>query len=1033
MVPGWDQRGTFMPHYFLQRLGVILIISCSWANLQAQAIDHNFFEKKVRPVLAQHCLSCHGPEKQKSGLRLDSISALLAGGESGPAIVRGKPDESLICQVIEKGEPYAMPPKGKLAKDEILAIRAWVKAGAPWPGKSDSEPSNKTTAGSNKNSPALWSFKPLSHPSPPQVRDISSWCQSPIDQFILTGLEAKGLKPSSPLPRHLLIRRATIDLTGLPPTPEEVREFVQDKSPKAFSKVVDRLLASQAYGEKWGRHWLDLARYADSNGMDENMAHANAFRYRDWVIHAFNTDKPYDRFIMEQLAGDLLPASDPIEKDRNITATGFLVIGPKMLAEDDPRKMEMDIVDEQLDTAGRAFLGMTFGCARCHDHKYDPISQADYYSLAGIFKSTKTMANFKVVAMWNERPVSDEATSAARKRAEKEIQSKRKNLDDHVNQGFDRLKTNIPLQLKAIKAAKKVADSSDSNPSPASRMVHGPIPGSVILEAEQYARGNLVRDFTTYGQGIGVVYNAGKVPNYAEFDFQTATEGIYQVEVRHAAADSRPVRLKFDNSAELDNVASAVTGSWTPESQRWSVAGILSLKKGPHRLRMERNGPVPHIDKFAIIPRPEIKSLPVNPAMAAKDDGLPVDLVKAWMAWLKANPTAPTSTEAEIIRIIASDRGPFTAIKDRVPLLELPDQSIAKSLAETVAKAEKEMPPEAMAMAASEGAITDLKVHLRGNYLTLGANAPRGFPRAIESSETPLIPGNSSGRLELARWMTQPGHPLTSRVMANRVWHWHFGAGLVRSPDNFGSLGLKPANQPLLDWLASEFEKDGWSIKKLHRRIMNSSTYQMGCNHDPESFRIDPDNELFWRVNRRRMEAETIRDSMIFLAGDLDRTPGGSLLTIGNHKYVTSTASEKFDSYHVNRRTVYLPITRSSLYDFLQAFDFADPSSSNGERVNTTVAPQALALLNSRLVDEQTLSWARRLIENPSLDDVGRVNEVFLKAYSRPPSSHEVSRALAFIRNVVPQFPGDTQNRTVQAWREFCRAILSSSEFIHVE
>jgi len=269
--------------------------------------------------------------------------------------------------------------------------------------------------------------------------------------------------------------------------------------------------------------------------------------------------------------------------------------------------------------------------------------------------------------------------------------------------------------------------------------------------------------------------------------------------------------------------------------------------------------------------------------------------------------------------------------------------------------------------------------------------------------------------------------------MANRVWHWHFGAGLVRSPDNFGTLGLKPANQPLLDWLANEFERDGWSIKKLHRRIMNSATYQMACTHDAESFQADPDNELFWRVNRRRMEAETIRDSIIFLAGDVDRTAGGSLLTVGNHKYVTSTASEKFDSYHVDRRTVYLPITRSSLYDFLQAFDFADPGSSNGERVNTTFAPQALALLNSRLVDEKTLSWARKLTENPQLNDAGRVNEVFLKAYSRLPSSQEVSKALAFIDKVAAQLPGDGQVRTVQAWREFCRAILASSEFIHVE
>lgn len=1022
-----------MPHTISFRFVLILALSSPWAIARAQVVDNDFFEKKVRPVLFQHCQSCHGPEKQKSGLRLDSISALLAGGESGPAIVRGKPEESLLCQVIEKGEPYAMPPKGKLAKEEISAIRSWVKAGAPWPGASSKGAPVKPSAAGGNNSSSLWSFKAPVSTSPPSVRDPSAWCKSPIDSFILSGLESKGLKPAPALPRHLLIRRATIDLTGLPPTPGEVRDFIHDKSPDAFSKVIDRLLASPAYGERWGRHWLDLARYADSNGMDENMAHANAFRYRDWVIHAFNTDKPYDRFITEQIAGDLLPATDPLEKARNITATGFLVIGPKMLAEDDPRKMEMDIIDEQLDTAGRAFLGMTLGCARCHDHKYDPVSQADYYALAGIFKSTKTMANFKVVAMWHERPVPDEANVAARKKAEDALVAHRKELDAHVSKAFDRLRNNIPLHQRAIKAAKQVSDSVKSNPTAESRMAKGMAPGSITIEAEQFVRGNLVRDFTTYGQGIGVVYNAGKLPNFAEYDFQLPADGIYQVEVRHAAAESRPIQLRVDNSTLLENVASAVTGSWTPESQQWSVASALKLKAGKHRLRMERSGPVPHIDKFVIVPRPDLKELPIDLSNAALSEGLPVGLVKAWLGWMKANPTHALPDATEIRRLIMDVHGPLGTIKDRVALLDLADQAVAKSLAETISKAEKNLPPEPMAMAASEGSITDLKVHLRGNYLTLGIDAPRGFPKAIECGTQPAIPASASGRLEFARWMTQPGHPLTARVMANRVWHWHFGAGLVRSPDNFGSLGLKPSNQRLLDWLATEFEKDGWSIKNLHRKIMLSSTYQMACSHDAESSRVDPANELFWRMNRRRMEAETVRDSIIFVAGDLDKTIGGSLLTVGNHKYVTSTASEKFDPYHVNRRTVYLPITRSSLYDFLQAFDFADPSSSNGERVNTTVAPQALALLNSRLMDEKTLAWARKLVGNTMLDDSGKVNEVFQNAYSRAPTSQEITDALSFLERVKPQLAGEGEIRTVHAWQEFCRAILASSEFIHVE
>lgn len=1021
-----------MPLGFKPLLALLLSITSTGAMARAQPVDTTFFEKNIRPILAQNCFGCHGPDKQKSGLRLDSIRGMLAGGESGPALVRGKPEQSLLCQVIGMGEPYAMPPKGKLSKEQILAIQAWVKAGAPWP-ETATPGSLPKPLGLANLPPSPWSFKPLAPAAPPLTRGNPGWCLSPIDRFILSGLEARGLNPAAPIGRHLLIRRATIDLTGLPPTPGEVRDFIADKSPNAFSKVVDRLLASPAYGERWGRHWLDLARYADSNGMDENMAHANAFRYRDWVIQAFNSDKPYDRFLTEQIAGDLLPFSDLEEKARNITATGFLVLGPKMLAEDDPRKMEMDIVDEQLDTMGRAFLGMTFGCARCHDHKFDPVSQADYYALAGIFKSTKTMANFKVVAMWHERPVPDGSTATARRKAEGELEKRRKALDSHVGAAFDKLAGDFPLQEKAIQAALRVSPIAGAGAVLEPKMAKGPVPGSVVLEAEKFDRGNLVRDHTRYGTGIGVVYNAGEFPNRAEYDFQITAAGVYQLEVRHAAAESRPVRVGVDSAPDQERVASAVTGSWTPETQQWSAVRLVHLDAGAHCLRLERNGAVPHIDKFALVPRPDIKVLPVNAPTAARSAGLSVALVNAWLDWRKANPGKVPSGPAEIRRVIQSGNGPFASVKDKATLLGEADQAHARSLAEAVSKAEKEMPADPMAMAASEGTVQDLKVHLRGNYLTLGPEAPRGFPKAIEGPARPAIPKDASGRLELARWMTQPAHPLTARVLVNRVWHWHFGAGLVRSPDNFGNLGMRPANQPLLDWLASEFVNDGWSIKNLHRRIMNSATYQMSCAHDPEAFRVDPGNELFWRMNRRRMEAEAVRDSVIFLAGDLEPSRGGSLLTIGNHKYVTSTASEVFDPYHVDRRTVYLPITRSSLYDFLQAFDFADPSASNGDRVPTTVAPQALAFLNSRLMDEKTHSWARKLTAIPGLDDPGRVREVFLRAYSRDPTTRELASALAFLERVKPRLGTDEAARRVLAWREFCRAILASSEFVHVE
>lgn len=996
----------------------------------AQQIDDTFFEKHVRPILVERCQSCHGPDKQKSGLRVDSLAALLKGGESGPAIILGKPSESLLCQVIDQGEPYAMPPKDKLKKEQILAISAWVKAGARWPGQSANTTAATLQPPRTDNQQQLWSFLPPSKANPPAVHD-ASWCRSPVDRFLLAALEAKGLKPAPAAERHLLIRRATFDLTGLPPTPQEVEEFVNDKSPLAFTRVIDRLLASPAYGERWARHWLDLARYADSNGMDENMAHANAFRYRDYVIRAFNTDKPYNQFLTEQLAGDLLQTDDPDERARRITATGFLVIGPKMLAEDDPRKMEMDIIDEQLDTAGRAFLGMTFGCARCHDHKFDPISSVDYYGMAGIFKSTKTMANFRVVAMWNERPVSDIGTLGVRAKAMEGLATRKKEIDAHIDKGWAQLKADLPMHVRALTAAKRVLATPAVSGSNESLLQKNLSAGTILLEAEKFQRGNLVRDFITYGQNIGVVYNAGTIPNVAEYDFNISSDGIYQVETRHAAAESRPVRLSIDSAFTQENSASSITGSWTPESQTWTVSGLVALKAGKHVLKIERNGPVPHIDKIALALRSDLKSIPADVATVAHELHLNPILVNGWLVWLKKSKQLPE--DSEVPKIIALDGGPLSIIKDRELVLSESYKAALKELRAAFNTAEKGLPPEPMAMAASEGTVTNLKVHLRGNYLTLGTDAPRGFPKALSTGKPSGIGSTTSGRLELAQWMTHPDHPLTSRVMVNRLWQWHFGAGLVRTPDNFGRLGMKPANQPLLDWLATEFVRNGWSIKDMHRKIMNTSAYQMSCAHDPIAFQADPDNALFWRMNRRRLEAEALRDGFISLAGDLKTTNGGSLLTIGNHKYVTSTASERFDPYHVDCRTVYLPITRSSVYDFLQAFDFADPSSSNGERVATTVAPQALALLNSRLVEEKTISWARKLVARTDLDDSGRISEIYMRAYSRPPRKNELDRAKRFFVSLKDSTDGSDDEKTVRAWQGFCRAILASSEFVHVD
>ncbi len=762
----------------LLTLGLMLLTTPAFG--QNDPVATTFFETHIRPVLANRCYSCHGPQMQKSKLRVDSLEAMLTGGKFGPALVRGKPDESLLIQAIRHGESLQMPPRMKLPAKEIADLTAWVKAGAYWPNampvvvKAETKDSEPVFT---KEQLGHWAFQPVRKPQPPAVKN-AAWARSPIDAFILAGLEAKGLSPAPAADARTLIRRVYFDLIGLPPALDEVDAFVKDfasaKPQAALAKVVDRLLASPRYGERWGRHWLDLVRYADSNGMDENLVFGNAWRYRDYVVKAFNTDLPYDQFIREQIAGDLLTPDAGRLTDERLIATGFLSIGPKMLAEDDPVKMEMDIIDEQVDTLGRAFLGMTFGCCRCHDHKYDPISITDYYALAGIFKSTKTMDNFKVVARWQERPL-----------------------------------------------------------------------------------------------------------------------------------------------------------------------------------------------------------------VATVDD----------------------------------------------PKMKVPEPKSKQP-----GKADKKTPIGPVAMAVSDAKATDLRVHLRGNHMTLGKDSPRRFPRAFTALKQTPIDMTQSGRLQLANWLTQPEHPLTSRVMANRLWHWHFGTGLVRSVDNFGLLGDKSSHPELLDWLAGRFVESGWSMKAMHREIMMSSTYQMSAAYNEAAFEIDPDNRLHWRHNRRRLEAEALRDSLYVLGGNLDLTVGGSLFEAKNRAYVPGYPNGNYDKYDIPRRSIYLPVIRSALYDVLQAFDFADPSFPSGERATTTVAPQALFLMNGKIVHAQTRSWTTKLLDDKSLDDASRIRRMYLQAFGRPPSEKEIARSSDFVQRIESELVrAKTADARMQAWQSFCRVIVSANEFVYVE
>ncbi len=533
----------------------------AWAAVE-DGLD--FFEKKIRPVLVENCYKCHSAEAEKNGklegkLRLDLREGVRGRGESGlVALIPGKPDESNLYRAVTYlDSELVMPPKSRLAKSVVADFKQWIEMGAP-------DPRRGTLAKAESNeidfeqARKFWSFRKPSEPALPNVND-SAWPREDLDCFILSQLEENGLRHATPADRRTLIRRATYDLTGLPPTVAEIEAFLADKSPNAFSKTVERLLASPHYGEKWGRHWLDVARYADSNGLDENLAYVNAFRYRNYVINSFNEDKPYNRFVQEQIAGDLLPLSKN-ESDElrhsQVIATGFLSVGAKMLAEDDGRKMEMDIIDEQLDTLGRAFMGMTIGCARCHDHKFDPIPTRDYYSLAGIFKSTHTMDNHKVVAQWHEVELGSADLRAKRELVDKEVKKQKQTIESLKSKSAKSITTQarsvaadylIGALVKLRKEARIQFTLKELEEQPKEKTE-----GMLLIEAENFTRGNGLKTFDGYGKGIGVLLSSG--PTQVEFDLPIEKAGKYSLHLRYAAADTRPAKLSINNKLINESV-----------------------------------------------------------------------------------------------------------------------------------------------------------------------------------------------------------------------------------------------------------------------------------------------------------------------------------------------------------------------------------------------------------------------------------------------------------------------------------------------
>ena len=1108
-----------------ERLLLNIGVSLVWATLpgngilSAQTSGAEFFEKNVRPLFVQRCFACHSTSPM-GGLRLDSRESILKGGGRGPAVVEGKPNQSLLIRaLLQTDDSLKMPPGKKLSEAEIATLAQWIAMGAPWAANQ----SPTATPAAQK----FWAFIPPKDPATPKVKN-TGWVRSPIDAFVLAGLEAKDLKPAPPASKRELIRRATFDLTGLPPTPEEVQAFLNDQKDDAFARLVDRLLASPRYGERWGRHWLDVARYADSNGLDENLVYRNAFRYRDYVIQAFNKDKPYDQFVREQLAGDLLTEGQDLATTyERWTATGFLSLGAKMLAEDDPVKMEMDIVDEQLDTASRAFMGMTVGCARCHDHKFDPIPQADYYSLGGIFKSSKTMENFKVVATWHEyvlAPPEDrerlkvhlEKIKAKNKEAAAVTQTENRKLAEEARQkvGAYLLAASDVLRYEQI-ALKPVLSAGRSA-----------TPDAIVREASSFERGNAPKKLE---KGKTNVVEGQKGPWFAEYDVTVPAAGEYELDMLEEETGGGTADIQVNGVLLKKGAAPVENRAASPDAGGWSVTGIFPLTAGLNTLRLEHKSRFPYFEKLLLAPNPLPKGSPtplsniqisrqygINPGYLdhwveelRRSKGAPHSVLFAWYAFQAqrsldekslsgwTSPAAklfegfhPKSTEELAARyqelsreasrqwqaleasrpsadqskldddmedltpktapqqvlsdagldavreLLYEKAGPFRAPDDSKQYFQAAAQEQLASIEKSRKELEESKPDFPRAMGVTEGPKpSDVPIHLRGSHWTLGPTAPRGFLSAITVEKPPAIPEGQSGRLQFAQWLTQPDHPLTSRVMANRIWRWHFGRGIVPSVDNFGRLGERPTNQPLLDWLAVRFTEQQWSIKEMHRLIMLSNTYQMSTTYDAHAAEADPENTLLWRANRQRLEAEPMRDAIMAVSGDLDLAEGGSLLSYKDRQYVSDTEKRGSMDYDRNRRAVYIPVVRSSMYEVFQAFDMPDPASSTGDRNATVVAPQALFMMNGTVVLRHTHTMAEQLLKRTDLDDSGRIRDAYERALARPPSAKEIDSALSFIAQVdraMESRKTDPAERRTFAWQSFCKALLSSNEFIYL-
>jgi hypothetical protein len=908
----------------------VLSVSAALPAVAQDAATVDFFETRVRPVLAASCYSCHS-SAPLGGLRLDSADGMTKGGSHGPAVVPGDPEKSLLIKAVMHTDPKLKMPMGgsKLKDTEIADLTAWVKGGAIWP---------KTTVAAVTSSngayviPAerkqFWSLVPLKPAVAPAVKD-AKWTKGDIDKFVLAKLEKEGLKPVAPAARRDLLRRATLDLTGLPATMEEIKAFEADKSPDAFAKVVDRLLASPQYGERWGRAWLDVARYGEDDYRSLNpnprgyFPYPNAFMYRDWVIQAMNDDLPYDQFVKAQIAGDLME-----EKNRykTLPATGFLGLGPWYFDNGAVEVTRADERHDRVDVVTRGFLGMTVACARCHNHKYDPIPQTDYYSLAGVFLNTD----------YHEYPRVPKATLEKFLMIQDQVDKKNKRLQE--------MQTDLSNQLSE----------------------------SLVLKTADYLQGVFditgpqKRDLTTVVENRKLDYEL--LDRWVKYMAKTTdkykTKEAWQAMMKKGGAAPQAKKLAEEFQAEVIRVMIARQDL----DEENDIIYDQSLETTKKKKRANKPNEFKTNDDFCPNCGLRLKN------MSESDNNFWTEIFQREIKDAE-DPNAMMAAGARQgnpgvllfrgwgleSRLGAGDQARMTALK-----AEIDEQK-------------KQLDPGYPYIhgVTDKEKMVDLELAIRGNPENLGDKVPRHFLSVFADGEpTPFK--NGSGRLELAEEILK--QPIAMRVMANRIWKGHFGTGIVDTPSNFGIGGERPTNPELLEYLADSFVKGGMSMKKLHREIMLSSVYQLSTSNDQANYAKDSGNRLYWRAEHRRMDAEQVRDSILFVSGNLDTASGGPSTDL-------SPANVK--------RTVYGKVSRYKLDTYLQLFDFPSPQISAEKRFSTTVPLQRLFLMNSDFVQIEAEELAKKIMSEPN--NRARIKKVHELVYGREPTEAEIALGLEYL------------------------------------